>query len=196
VELRPLIELLTQRLLLRPWCDSDRALFAALNADPMVMRYEPGTLTRKESDARANQIEQVLQKLGGLGMFAIERPTTGEVLGFIVVIAVTFDADFAPATEIGWRLIPSAWGHGFATEAARAIAGSAFEALPLSELVAFTTAANAPSRAVMRRLGMSHDPAEDFDHPLIPPLSPLRRHVLYRLTADDTHVATPRGSRS
>jgi RimJ/RimL family protein N-acetyltransferase len=93
-----------------------------------------------------------------------------------------FEAPFTPAIEIGWRLDPSAWGHGYASEAARAV----LEAAPgwgISEVVSFTTTTNARSEAVMRRIGMTHDPEDDFDHPSVPVGHPLRRHVLYRWSA-------------
>jgi RimJ/RimL family protein N-acetyltransferase len=176
-------ELTTERLLVRPWHDADRAFYAALNTDPVVMHFEPHTLTRAESDARLDEIA-ALQERGGLGLFTSERRASGELLGCTVVVPMALGLDFASATEIGWRLKPSAWGQGFATEAARALAECAFRVLALSELVSFAAAGNAPSRAVMRRLGMRHDPADDFDHPLMPVGSRLRPQVLYRLAAD------------
>ena len=178
-------ELTTDRLRLRPWQERDRALYAEMNADPIVMRYEAAMLTRRQSNVQADEIDALLCERGGLGMFASELRETGNVIGFTVVIAVDFDAHFAPATEIGWRLVPSAWRHGYATEAARALAKRAFEVLRLNEIVAFSVAGNARSRAVMRRLGMTHDLADDFDHPEIQAGSSLRRHVLYRLGAED-----------
>ena len=175
-------ELTTQRLLVRPWHDADRAFYAELNADPLAMRFEPRPLTRAESDARLDEIT-ALQERGGLGLFTSERRASGELLGCTVVVPMALDVDFASATEIGWRLKPSAWGQGFATEAARALAKCAFHVLALPELVSFAVAGNTPSRAVMHRLGMHHDPADDFDHPLMPVGSRLRRQVLYRLAA-------------
>jgi ribosomal-protein-alanine N-acetyltransferase len=91
-----------------------------------------------------------------------------------------FEAHFTPAVEVGWRLARSAWGKGYATEAARAALTFGFEQVGLEEIVAFTAVGNQRSRAVMERLGMSHAPADDFDHPGIPAGHPLRRHVLYR----------------
>jgi ribosomal-protein-alanine N-acetyltransferase len=93
-----------------------------------------------------------------------------------------FEAAFTPAVEVGWRLAVEAWGHGYATEAARAALAFGFEERGLDEIVSFTTPANVRSRAVMERIGMTRDPADDFDHPNLPPESPLRRHVLYRLS--------------
>jgi ribosomal-protein-alanine N-acetyltransferase len=178
-------QLMTDRLQLRRWQNRDRARYAEMNADPIVMRYEPAMLTRSRSDAQADEIDSLLSERGGLGMFASELRETNEVIGFTAVIAVDFDAHFAPATEIGWRLIPSAWRQGYATEAARALAKCSFEVLRLPEIVAFSVAGNARSRAVMRCLGMTHELADDFEHPEIAVGSPLRRHVLYRLKAEN-----------
>ena len=102
-------------------------------------------------------------------------------LGAVALLEPTFEAPFTPCLEIGWRLARAWWGHGLATEAARALLAHAFGPLGRSEVVSFTTVANLASRRVMRRLGMSHDPSEDFDHPRLPLGHPLRRHVLYRL---------------
>jgi len=82
---------------------------------------------------------------------------------------------------VGWRMARSAWGHGFATEAAQAAIDDGFTRVGLPEIVSFTAEINERSRAVMRRLGMTHDPAEDFDHPSLPEGDPLSRHVLYRI---------------
>ena len=176
-------ELSTERLLMRRWRASDRAPFAALNADPEVMRYFPAPLTRRESVALAERIDDELGRRGW-GLWALEERATGRFVGFTGLGRPTFDAPFTPAVEIGWRLARSAWGRGLATEAARAAAAFAFEDLELDELVSFAVRANARSRAVMARLGMRHDPAGDFDHPLVDDRR-LRRHVLYRLTAGE-----------
>jgi RimJ/RimL family protein N-acetyltransferase len=173
-------ELGTERLLLRRWRSADRAPFAALNADAEVMRHFPAPLTAAQSDALIDQIEFGLER-DGWGLWALELRTTGSFIGFTGLARATFDAHFTPAVEIGWRLAREAWGHGYATEAARAAARFGFEDLALDELVSFTAVANLRSRAVMRRLGMTHDPAEDFDHPRVPEGHAARRHVLYRL---------------
>ncbi len=174
-------ELRTERLLLRRWRGADRPPFAALNADLDVMRHFPAPLSRAESDALADAIEARLVR-DGWGLWALED-ARGRFLGFTGLATVDFEAPFAPAVEIGWRLAREAWGHGHATEAARAAARFAFEELALDELVSFTAPANLRSRAVMTRLGMTHDAAGDFEHPRVPEGHPLRTHVLYRLAA-------------
>jgi RimJ/RimL family protein N-acetyltransferase len=170
----------TNRLLLRGWRASDRAPFAALNADPEVMRYFPAPLSREESDALVDRIEARFEE-DGWGLWALEERTTGAFIGFTGLARPGFEAHFTPAIEVGWRLARPAWRNGYATEAARACAAFAFEELSVGELVSFTAVGNARSRAVMERLGMTRDPAQDFDHPALPAGHALRRHVLYRL---------------
>ena len=119
----------------------------------------------------------------GFGLWAVEVTATREFIGFTGLSRPRFEAHFMPAVEVGWRLARPAWGHGYATEAARAALDYAFGPAGLDEIVSFTTRTNARSRAVMDRLGMTHDPADDFDHPCSPKMIRCGRHVLYRLTA-------------
>jgi RimJ/RimL family protein N-acetyltransferase len=177
-------ELRTPRLLLRRWREQDRAPFAAMNADAEVMRLFPAPLTAVESDALIADIEAHFER-HGFGLWALEHISSGELLGFTGVCFVSFDAPFTPAVEVGWRLRRSAWGHGCATEAAAAALAFGFDELDVAEIVSFTSARNERSRAVMERIGMTHDAAGDFAHPLIARDSPLAAHVLYRLTAAD-----------
>ena len=171
----------TERLILREWRPEDREPFAALNADPRVMECMPALLPRAQSDALARRSEQHFAK-HGFGPWAVEVPDVAPFVGFVGLSVPAFDAHFTPCVEIGWRLAAEHWGHGYATEAALASARFAFDELEMTELVSFTTPQNVRSRAVMRRIGMTHDEADDFDHPRLPPGHRLRRHVLYRLT--------------
>lgn len=174
----------TERLVLREWQDSDREPLASLNADPAVMEHFPEVLDRAASDAFADRIRANWAS-DGVGLWALERAADQAFLGFVGLAVPGFDAHFTPAVEIGWRLAHFAWGHGYATEAAEAALAFGFEARELQEIVSFTVPANRRSRAVMERLGMTHDSADDFDHPNLPPGDPLRRHVLYRLSRHD-----------
>ena len=175
-------ELRTERLTLRRWRDADRAPFAQMNADPRVMEFFPAPLSREESDALITRIEAGFDR-HGFGLWALEVRETGQLIGFTGLAPPEFEAHFTPAVEVGWRLAAPAWGRGYATEAARAAITFGFERAGLEEIVSMTSALNERSRAVMQRLGMSRDPADDFDHPGIPAGHPLRRHVLYRLSA-------------
>ena len=172
--------LTTERLLLRQWRESDREPFAALNADPEVMEHFPATLTRAQSDAFADRIESHLAERGW-GLWAVQVVDGPEFIGYVGLAVPGFTAGFTPCVEIGWRLARAAWGQGYATEAARAVLAYAFGPLALAEVVSFTSVTNLRSQAVMRRLGMAHDPVDDFDHPALPEGHRLRRHVLFRL---------------
>ena len=176
----PIPRLETARLTLREWRDADREPFAAMNADPQVMEHFQSRLTRPESDAL---IDRMIERwaVDGFGLWAVERTADRRLLGFSGLAAPTFEAHFTPAVEVGWRFAVEVWGHGYATEAARAALRFGFEDLDLTEIVSFTVPANTRSRAVMERLGMTRDPADDFDHPGLPPGHPIRHHVLYRL---------------
>ena len=175
--------MLTDRLIMRRWEERDRAPFAALNADPEVMRYFRAPMSASESDAFVDRMEAGFDE-HGFGLWALEIRETGEFIGFTGLAWQTLDAPFAPATEVGWRLTPSAWGFGYATEAARAALRHGFTDAGLAEIVSMTAVLNLPSQAVMRRLGMARDPADDFDHPRVPEGSPLRPHLLYRLSRE------------
>lgn len=164
--------------MLRRWREDDKEPFAALNADPVVMEHFPATLSREDSDALAERIEAGFDE-HGFGLWAVEAD--GEFIGFTGLSVPRFTAPFTPCVEIGWRLARSAWGRGYATEAARASLEDGFGRAGLTEVVSFTAVQNVRSQAVMGRLGMTHDPADDFDHPALPAGHPLRRHVLYRI---------------
>ncbi len=171
----------SERLLLRRWRPSDLAPFAALNADPRVMRHFPATLSRAESDAFADGIEDHFAAKG-FGLWAVEVPGGAPFIGFVGLSVPRFEASFTPCVEIGWRLAAEHWGRGYAPEAARAALAFGFDTLALREILSFTAMANQPSRRVMEKLGMTHDPADDFDHSALPEGHALRRHVLYRLS--------------
>ncbi|TWB82383.1 ribosomal-protein-alanine N-acetyltransferase [Nitrospirillum amazonense] len=168
----------TARLLLRPWLPTDRDAFAALADDPRVMEFLT-PLDRAGSDALVDRVQAHFVQ-HGFGYWAVEVPGVASFIGFVGLGTVGFEAAFTPAVEIGWRLASAHWGRGYATEAARAVMHAAFTRFDLPEVVALTVPANRRSRAVMERLGMAHDPAEDFDHPRLAEGHPLRRHVLYR----------------
>lgn len=178
-------ELPTERLLLRRWKPSDRAPFAELNTDPSVMEFFPSTLSTAESNDFVDRIEAQFDR-AGFGLWAVEIPATARFIGFVGLWPATFEAHFTPAIEVGWRLARSSWGAGYAPEAARAAIADGFDRLGLDEIVSFTAAINLNSRRVMEKLGMTHDPSDDFAHPKVAAGDPLRPHVLYRLAAPPT----------
>ena len=173
-------ELRTDRLSLRQWRDADREPFAALNADPEVMEFMPRCLERSECEAIIGRIRDHFVRRG-FGWWAVETLDGGDFVGFVGISVPRFEAHFTPCVEVGWRLARAHWGRGYATEAARAAIGFGFEQAGLDEVVSFTAVINQRSQSVMQRLGMARDPAEDFDHPTLPPDHRLCRHVLYRM---------------
>ena len=172
----------TARLVLRQWRDDDAAAFAELSADPAVMQYLVPFADRAAMDAWVVAARTHWQD-HGFGPWVVELPGEAPMIGVVGLSNLRFALPFAPAVEAAWRLARPYWGRGYAYEAARAAIDDGFGRLGLNEIVAFTVPANLASRRVMEKLGMTRDPAEDFDfeHPRLPPGHPLRRHVLYRL---------------
>jgi len=182
----------TARLVLRRWRDSDCEPYAALNADPLVTERLAGPLTRDESDAMIDKIEDSFEERG-FGLWAVEVVDGPGFIGFVGLNVPSFEAEFTPCVEVGWRLAREAWRRGYATEAARRAIADGFTRVGLDEIVSFTTPRHAKSRAVMERLGMTHDPAGYFGHPNLPEGHRLHEHVLYRLSAAAWRAQTAPG---
>jgi RimJ/RimL family protein N-acetyltransferase len=172
----------TDRLVMRRWRSGDREPFAALNADPCTMRFFPDPLDRAGSDALVDRLEERFETQG-FGLWALEIADTGQFIGFTGLNPMPDDVPGAGGMEVGWRLARSAWHHGYATEAGRAALGVAFGDLRMNEIYSMTAVVNEPSRAVMRRLGLTE--FARWDHPRIPASSPLRPHVTCRLIRDN-----------
>jgi RimJ/RimL family protein N-acetyltransferase len=177
-----IIELRTERLRLLAWQDRHVAPFAAMNADPEVMRWFASTVDEAQTRAgveawRAQFAER------GWSNWAVELEASGEFIGFIGLSVPRRRLPFSPCVEVGWRLARRFWGHGYATEGARASLDVGFGRLGLAEVVSFTSLTNLPSRAVMERIGMRNT-ERDFDHPAVPEGSPLRRHCLYAISSE------------
>ena len=177
-----MIILQTPRLILRTWEDSDIEPFSAMNQDPEVMKFFPSLLTPEESASRVDWQRRHFQE-HGFCCYAMELKSTGEFIGFVGLAVPLFEAPFMPAVEIGWRIARSHWNQGYATEAAKYVLSHAFNDLNLQEVVSFTAVPNKTSQRVMEKIGMTHDPKDDFDHPKLAEGHPLKRHVLYRITA-------------
>ena len=173
----------TDRSILRPWTERDREPFAEMSADPAVMEHLLPINTRKAADAWIDCRKAHLAE-HGFSFWALEAKASGIFLGAVGLLRISYEAHFSPAIEVGWRIARPFWGQGYAPEAAAASVRFGFEALGLSEVVANTVPQNTSSRRVMEKLGMSHNAADDFDHPGIPEGHPLRHQVLYRLTRD------------
>ena len=176
----------TKRLILRLWKEEDLEPFAKINADPRVREYFPGLLNRQESDRSVKLMSDHIERCGW-GFWATSLIQTGEFIGFIGLEDVHFrvHSTHTPTIEIGWRLAFNYWGKGYATEGALAVLQYGFESLSLKEIGSSTAVQNQRSRHVMEKIGMHHDPKDDFDHPKLPEGHPLRRQVLYRLEASE-----------
>ena len=183
------MELTGPRLRLRPWRAADRPAFAALNADPAVMRHFPAPLTRAESDAFLEGLQARIAATGW-GFWCVERLDAQGCIGMVGLQPIPWEAPFTPAVEIGWRIAAAEQRQGLAEEAARLALAAGFGPLGLAEILAFTVPANAPSWRLMAKLGMV--PAGRFAHPRLPPGHPLAEHLLYRLARADWQRA--RGS--
>lgn len=161
-------ELATERLTLRRWRETDREPFAAMNADAEVMEHLPAPLTRAQSDAFVDRIDRHFAQ-HGFGLWAVDLRDRCQFIGFVGLSKPNFHADWMdtrpqPVVEVGWRLSRPAWGHGYATEGARAAVAFAFDAVGLTEIVSFTVVGNLRSQAVMRRIGMTR--LVGYDHPV------------------------------
>lgn len=178
----------TEHLLLRPWRTQDLDPFAAINADPAVMEFFPSTLTREESDHLARTIITRFEQQGW-GFWAVTVLGGAEFIGFVGLNPVSFEAPFTPAVEVGWRLAHEHWGKGYAPEGAQAALRYAFTQLKLDEVVSFTPVSNHRSRRVMEKIGMHHNPLENFERPTLPEGHPLRLHVLYRIGREEWKIS-------
>jgi RimJ/RimL family protein N-acetyltransferase len=168
----------TERLILRAPQDRDRGQIAAFNRDRRVGEWLAKTLTREESDA---MVDRILAEIAehGFGFWAVERKADGAVIGLTGLLVMGADLPPGPALEVGWRLTPSVWGQGYASEAARAAVAWGFANRDAAEIVAVTAVQNLASQAVMRRIGMTPEPWRDFDHPKLAQDHPLRCHVTW-----------------
>lgn len=173
--------LTTTRLILRPWQDSDHAPFLAMSVDPEVMAHLLPFASPQAITGWINRQQMHLAE-NGFCFWAIESKESGAFMGAAGLLRISYKAHFTPAVEVGWRLARRFWGQGYAPEAAGAALQFGFEHLGLTEIVANTVPSSHNSRRVMAKLGMSSEPADDFDHPLVPEGNPLRRQMLYRLS--------------
>lgn len=171
----------TERLILRAFRDADRGPLAAINADPRVADWLGGPISAEQTNAAIDRINAQIAAIG-YGFFAAERKADGKLIGMIGLQPVRDELPPAPGVELGWRLTPDAQGTGLATEGAAAVLAWGFANLDRDELIAFTAHNNLRSQAVMTRIGMAHEPARDFDHPVLAEDHPLRRHVVFVAT--------------
>ena len=170
--------ILTNRLILRTWKDSDLHPFIEMGKDPEVMRFFPNTLTEEETQANFQRI-QIHFQTHGFGPYVLELKKNQEFIGFTGLFVLDFEASFAPCVEIGWRLKKQAWGFGYATEAAKECLQYGFNSLHLESIYSFTSILNTPSENVMKRIGMTQ--VGTFAHPKLESDHPLSKHLLYQI---------------
>lgn len=168
----------TKRLILRSWAEGDISEFARMNNDERVMEYFLKKLSYNETVDFYNRIQAEFGACG-FGLYAVEEKQSKAFIGYVGLHQITFDVHFAPAVEIGWRLLPEFWNQGYATEAALACLDYAKKELGLKEICSFTSLLNKPSERVMQKIGMQR--IEEFNHPLVEPDNRLYRHVLYKI---------------
>ncbi|MCF6765498.1 GNAT family N-acetyltransferase [Thiotrichales bacterium 19S3-7] len=174
----------TKRLILRTWQLEDIAEMTKINQDPQVMRYFPKLGDRDTTAWFIGRLEQ--HHLDhGYSLYAVVLKQTNQMIGFVGLLNVNFQASFTPAIEIGWRLAAKYWGNGYAPEAANAMLDIAFNQFGLEKIVSFTVKDNLNSRRVMQKIGMKYDSKNDFNHPMVDSKSALARHVLYQISRDD-----------
>ena len=174
-----MISITTSRLILRSWQEGDVESFYQVNQDRHVIEYLAGSLTYQQVRDFIDKHNQQL-KQRGYTLWAVELKHTRELIGFVGLNFIDFEASFTPAVEIGWRLGSQYWGRGYATEAAQAVLAYGFNTIGLTEIVSFTVPANQRSIRLMERLGMQRDQTQDFYHPQLPREHPLAFHVVYR----------------
>ncbi len=180
---KQIIQLTTDNLILRQWKADDYLAFSKLNSDSTVMEYFPNTLSKKQSDSLAKEMELLISQ-NGWGVWAVEEKERGQFIGCVGLHEPSFDLPFSPCIEIAWRLDKQYWGKGYATEAGNEVLNFAFERLKVDEIVSFTALVNKKSESVMKRLGM-RDTQQNFEHPHLPMGHILREHLLYKISKED-----------
>lgn len=173
-----MVRLETERLILRDWREDDVEPFVALSSDPEVMRYYSAIPTPEKCVEWMWAMSAKLAA-GSVGFLAAELKETGRFVGFIGLNYPIFDHPIAALPEIGWRIVPDLWGQGLATEGAKACLKYGFATLNLPEIIAYTATTNLPSQRVMEKIGMTRDPARDYDHPNVPEGNPFKRHLVW-----------------
>jgi len=170
----------TERLIIRNWQEKDRELFHFINSDDTVMEFFPLRRNRQQSDQLMDKLHEGIKR-DGHGFTAIEEKVSGKCLGFCGLHKCDLEPIIpAGSIEIGWRLAPQFWGKGYVTEAAQRLMQFGFQDMNLDEIISFAVESNNRSFAVMKRIGMIHDPSRDFDYPGIPDTHPqIKPHLFY-----------------
>ncbi|MFJ4189144.1 GNAT family N-acetyltransferase [Kitasatospora sp. NPDC089509] len=165
------IYLETRRMTLRRFTGADVDALAALHGHPEVMRYIDDGRPVPRADVEQRQLPRILDEYAelpsGQGCFAAVEKSTGAFLGWFE-LRPAYSVGMNGGTELGYRLLPSVWGLGYATEGARALVRHAFTELAVDRIVATTMTVNTASRRVMEKAGLSlvRTFFEDWDEPI------------------------------
>lgn len=169
----------TDRLILRRFEGRDLEPMIALHLDEEVMRYLGPLLLPEQTNDFLYRVVSAFDERGW-GLWCAELKASSTCIGFIGLNEPTFESDFTPCVEIGWRVASAHWNQGLATEGATEIRRFAHQELGLSDIVSMTTTANRASQRVMEKIGLVRDTDADFLHPQLNPEDPLAPHVLFR----------------
>lgn len=172
--------LTTERLLLRNWTEEDITGMVTISANPQVMEYFPATATEQQTRDFCRRMQEMYVSRKYC-YFAVEEILTGEMIGFIGLCYQEYEAAFTPCVDIGWRLKPSVWGKGYATEGAKACLEYASDHLKIEEVYSVAVTINKPSIKVMEKIGMRY--VETFVHPRLKDNDRLKDCVLYKYTS-------------
>ena len=173
------IQLLSDRVLLREWVESDLQPWIVLNLDPENLHFFPRVYSAEESCASFIRISELLSQ-NSFGLWAAEEKSSGEFMGFVGIAKQDIaGVSFMPCVEIGWRLDKKYWGKGYATEAAKVVLSHGMNILELKQIFSYAARQNLPSINVMRKIGLRERPELAFAHPNIEDASPVKEHVVY-----------------
>ncbi len=168
----------SERLGFRNWIQSDVLNMSTINADPKVMEFFPVIATHQQTEAFVKRMQEQFEQKG-FCYFAVDRLDIGEFIGFIGISEQTYESNFTPCVDIGWRLAQKQWGKGYATEGAKRCLEYAFNELGLVKIMSVCPEVNKHSEVVMQKIGMRK--VKTFDHPLLVSYEWLKSCVLYEI---------------
>lgn len=173
----------SERLGFRNWQTEDLDKMAAINADPEVMEYFPSTANLEETASFIARMQTQFDNKRYC-YFAVDELASGNFIGFIGLNEQSFEADFTPCVDIGWRLDKRFWNKGLATEGAKRCLAYAFNDLKLDSIKSMAPLVNHKSEQVMIKIGMTK--IGEFIHPRLLDDRRLRDCVLYDIKHPET----------
>ncbi len=168
----------SERLGFRNWLDSDIPAMIELNANPNVMEFFPSIPSPDKTKSFIKKMQNQFREKG-FCYFAVDKLEDGAFIGFIGLSEQTYEADFTPCIDIGWRLKEQEWNKGFATEGAKKCLDFAFHTLKLDQIHSIAPVVNINSERVMKKIGMTK--ISTFEHPLLLEDERLKNCVVYQI---------------